>query len=372
MTTVVTAEPSVGKSESAPRISTTRAAALRLRAADHASPADRALVQRILREYFATTGGDDADARYRWLYLANPHGIARTYVAIEIASGEAVAITSLFPRRVRVGAREAMGAIGGDAFVTPRFRRRGLATQLHRLAHADLGTALSFMFGPPEPHNLKALLQAGAKLVGSVRRYTRPLRVAGLGMRLGALAPLSRLVAPLLSAAESRFTVEPMRAPFDARIDRVFRNVVEEGAGRSFHGVLPVRDAGFYAWRFGETAPGRQRGFVVMDGTTPVGTAALERFGRRAAIVDVTCAPGAFRGVVHALVHACKDADAVDLQIHVPSPRKEAELASLGFIPRVTKPFQVQSKDDYVDHAAITSPRAWHYTWGDGDVDHVL
>src|SRR6185369_10435684 len=121
-------------------------------------------------------GGPDPVRRYRWLYLDNPHGIARTYAAIA-KTGAPVAITSLFPRRVQVGSRVLTGAIGGDAYVTPRFRRRGLATDLHRLALASMDDGLSFMFGPPEPNNLRALLTAGSTITGAVRRYARPLRI---------------------------------------------------------------------------------------------------------------------------------------------------------------------------------------------------
>jgi hypothetical protein len=340
-----------------------------VRAADHGSPSDRAVVLRILREYFATKG-DDADARYRWLYLSNPHGIARTYVACDDSTGAAVGVTSLFPRRVHVGEHEVMGAIGGDAFVTPSHRRRGIVTALHRLALADLGERLAFMFGPPEPNNLRALLQAGATLTGSVRRYTRPLRIDGLGTRGARFGAVLRPLATIFSAPESRLSVEPMRTPFDPRVDVVWRSLLE--CGESARRVLPVRDASYYAWRFGSDAPGRQRGFVVLDGAAPIAVAALERARSRAAIVDVTCRPLALRGVVRALLQACGDADAVDIQIHVPSPMMETALASLGFVPRGTKPFQVQSKPSFEHHGLVTTPRAWHYTWGDGDVDHVL
>lgn len=341
-----------------------------IRAADHGSPTDRALVLHILREYFAATSGDNADARYQWLYLSNPHGIARTYLACDETTGAPVGITSLFPRRVRVGAHDVMGAIGGDAFVTPSHRRRGIVTALHRLAHADLGDQLAFMFGPPEPNNLRALLQAGAKLAGSVRRYTRPLRIDGLGTRgtryVSALRPLAKLFA----SPTSHLAVDAMREPSDPRVDVVWRALLDRS--ESARRVVPVRDAAFYAWRFGASAPGKQRGFVVLDGAVPIGIAAVERNGGRAAIVDVTCSSFRFRRVVRALLQACGDANAVDLQIHVPSPMKQAALVSLGFVSRGTKPFQVQSKDSFEHHALVTTPSAWHYTWGDGDVDHVL
>lgn len=340
------------------------------RPADHDSPTDRELVLRILREYFAATSGDDADARYHWLYLSNPHGTARTYLAIDQTTGAPVGITSLFPRRVRVGVHDAIGAIGGDAFVTPSHRRRGIVTALHRLAHADLGDQLAFMFGPPEPNNLRALLQAGAKLTGAVRRYTRALRIDGLGPRGARYASILRPLAKLFAPPKSPFSVETIREPFDPRVDAVWQSLLDRS--ESARRVIPVRDAAFYAWRFGASAPGRQRGVVVLDGAAPIAVGAIERAGDRAAIVDITCSELRFRSVVRALLQGCGDASAVDIQIHAPSAIKQAALASLGFVPRGTKAFQVQSKDSFEHHALVTTPSAWHYTWGDGDVDHVL
>ena len=59
-------------------------------------------------------------------------------VVVEKSSGDAVACTSLFPRRVLVQGRERIGAIGGDTFVLPRARRQGLATIMHCHTRAEM------------------------------------------------------------------------------------------------------------------------------------------------------------------------------------------------------------------------------------------
>ena len=109
----------------------------------------------------------DGVARYEHLYQSNPHGPALTWLAIETATGEAVACTSLFPRRVRVAGRERAGSIGGECYVEPRVRRQGLAVALHRASLALLREGgVEFMYGPPVPNTLAALLKAGSTLVG--------------------------------------------------------------------------------------------------------------------------------------------------------------------------------------------------------------
>ncbi len=350
------------------------AAPFHVRRANHGDAKDTEVVLSILREYFQTVpGGENAEARYRWLYLDNPAGLARTYLALDSADGAAVGITSLFPRAVQVGDQKVVGAIGGDAFVTPKFRRRGIVTQLHRLAHEDLDGGLAFMFGPPEPNNLRALLQAGAEITGSVRRYTRPLRTKGLG-RTAAHVParLRNALTWVLGPMRSKLTVERLDDKPDARVTEVWHSTVQAVKDEGL--VIPVRDADFYAWRFGCSVAGRQLGHIVLDRGRPIGVVALERSkdGRRVGIVDLTCPPAAFRSVLRGVLHANRDADAVEIQIHVPSRLKEANLASFGFIPRGTKPFQVQFKESYSGRAAITRADAWNYMWGDGDVDHVL
>lgn len=340
-----------------------------IRRIDHANPEDRSLALGILREYFASIPGKpDADARYQWLYLKNPSGLARTYVACAKDTGAAVGITSLFPRAVQVDGARLTGAIGGDGYVTPAFRRRGIVTVLHRMAHAEMDDGLSFMFGPPEPNNLRALLQSGALIVGGVRRFTRPLKTRGLGRRRRVPAVLTDVLDSLLSARSSRLKVETLGAGPDPRVDEVWRAAAKERSVR--RDVVPVRDAAHYAWRFGITGP--QRGVIITDRGRPVACAAIERLDGHVAVVDITCSTKLFRPVLGAILHACKGDDVVSIQVHVPSRRKELSLLASGFVPREVKPFQVQLPADHPNRASLTRPSAWHYMWGDGDLIDVL
>src|SRR5262245_32410123 len=88
-----------------------------------ATPSDRHLIKRTIAEYLPTV---DPTRRYDWLYLGNPHGTALTWLATDDASGELAGLTSFFPRRMIVDGVEACGALGGDGYVRPAFRRRGV------------------------------------------------------------------------------------------------------------------------------------------------------------------------------------------------------------------------------------------------------
>jgi hypothetical protein len=339
----------------------------RVRRIDHAVADDRRVILPLLREYFETIPGIDADARYKWLYLDNPAGIARTYAAC--AGDRAVGITSLFPRAIRVGGQNAIGAIGGDGYVTPSFRKRGVVTALHREAGLGMDAGLSFMFGPPEPANLRALVRAGAAVTGAVRRYTRPLKARALGRR-AARSPVAGVLDCLLRPRASGPHIERLGSAVDPRVDRVWEITMR---APERHGeVVPVADAAYYAWRYGLPAGGRQEGVLVLDEDQPVGVAALEWNGGRGAIVDVTCPRASFRRVVRALVASLVETDAVDIQIHVPCRAREIALLTLGFVPRGTKAFQVQLRGNDGAQALLTRPGAWKYMWGDGDLGHIL
>ncbi len=338
----------------------------RVRRIDHADAADRRLILPLLREYFETVPGIDADARYKWLYLENPAGLARTYAAY--VDDRAVGVTSLFPRAVRVGGRNAIGAIGGDGYVTPSFRRRGVVTALHREVGLGLDAGLSFMFGPPEPANLRALMRAGAVVTGSVRRYTRPLKARALGLR-AARVGFGGLLDWVLRPRPTALHAERLGTAVDPRVDRVWE--ATQRASECHGEVVPVADAAFYAWRFGIPSGGHQEGVLILDKDQPVGVAALEWHGGRGAIVDVTCPRAWFRRVVRALVASFVDTDAVDIQIHIPCRSRELALYTLGFVPQGTKPFQVQLRGGGAQ-GLLTRPSAWKYMWGDGDLDQVL
>jgi hypothetical protein len=338
-----------------------------VRRIDHTDAADRKLILPLLREYFEAIPEIDADARYQWLYVDNPAGLARTYAAC--VGDRAVGITSLFPRAVQVGGRNTMGAIGGDGYVTPSFRKRGVVTALHREAGLRMDAGLSCMFGPPEPANLRALLRAGSVVTGAVRRYARPLSARALGARAARL-PFVGVLDWLLRPRPSELHTEKLGSALDPRVDMVW-DATRRAAERK-NEVVPVADAAFYAWRFGLSAGGRQEGVLVLDKDQPVGVAALERRGGRSAIVDVSCPRASFRRVVRALVVSLAATDAVDIQIHIPCRARELALHTLGFVPRGTKPFQVQLRGSDKAQALLTRPAAWKYMWGDGDLEHVL
>ncbi len=221
-----------------------------------AGPRERANVLELLAEHMPEA---DAARRHEWLYERNPHGPALTMIAYDVASGDPAGITSVFPRRVLCAGKVVLGSIGGDGFVRPAFRRRGIASALHRACLAEMrGDGIEFMFGPPEPYNLRALVHVGSRIVTRVRRYVRP-RIAHRALRSFArLTPRTRARIVPLDGADPRVAEVWDRVAASASAHGEEASGAEQGS-RPAELVMPVRDPAQYAWRFGRTPAGRSR-----------------------------------------------------------------------------------------------------------------
>ncbi len=189
-------------------------------------------------------------------------------IAYEPRTGEPMGLTSLFPRRVLVRGHERIGSIGGDGYVRPKFRRRGVATALHRACFEAMHPhGVGFMFGAPVVNNLKALLRAGSRVVCDLQRFARP-----------ALAQRAVLA---LAGGRNAPHLEEMTWEHAPALDALWDRAKDERL------VMPVRDAAHLLWRFGDTPAGVQRGFVVFHGRELLAAVAIEQGDNCAGIVDL-------------------------------------------------------------------------------------
>lgn len=319
----------------------------------------------------------DSVARYEHLYRSNPHGSALTWLAIETATGEAVACTSLFPRRVRVAGRERAGSIGGDCYVEPRVRRQGLAVALHSASLAEMREGgIDFMYGPPVPNNLAALLKAGSTLVSEYRRWVRPVN-GGASVR----AVFSRRPRPLVArmigvplrlldrvgrSSMRGFSVEEV-GKFGVEFDDLFERVAPT------HTIACVRDSAYLAWRY--AAPRQQVPLAMRRRGELVGLVVMEMDQERAALVDVfTSTDAASTDVALRLAMdyaAARGCFSIEVNATERSPVAR-RLARLGYISRGARGFQVAVSplDEQVD--VLVAAGSWHLMEADKDLDTVF
>ena len=153
----------------------------------------------------------DTARRQEWLYRANPDGAAVTVLATDEDSGELAGMTSAFPRRMQVQGRIVLGALGGDGWVRPQFRRRGIGSLMHLASRAALAArGIEMLFGTPSPANATALRMAGGRDVTTLRRWVRPLLARRLGID-GLLRGLSHPLERLRSRASLSRVLPPAR-----------------------------------------------------------------------------------------------------------------------------------------------------------------
>jgi GNAT superfamily N-acetyltransferase len=343
-----------------------------IRTANHG---DREHVIKLMGKIYA----GDMQQRYTWLYENNPHGDALMWIAIERESGEAVGCTSIFPRRVMVDGRERIGGIGGDCFIEPRVRRQGLATALHAVSFAQMRErGVDFMYGPPTPNNLGALVKAGSHLVTNYKRWVRPLtsrgayraafsRVPTKGQ--AQLAHIPIMVFDRLTKSDaSGFTVEEVY-DFGVEFDAMFERAATQ------HKVACVRMRDYLAWRYLDAPARRQTPLAVRQGGELVGFVAMERAGEFAAIADLFSAPDA--KTMDAILQLAIDyAGAAGCSVLEMSTTQDSALARRlrrhGFIGREERGFQVAVENDDPQIDALIDAQSWHFTEADQDMDRVF
>ena len=319
-----------------------------------ATPADRPEIEALIAEMIP---GCDVEERWRWLYATNPGGPAVTWLAIA-PTGEVAGCTSFFPFRLWLDGDEIRAALGGDGYVRPAFRRRGLGGLLHDASRREMPEhRITCMYGAPGAMNLTPLKHGGSREVGLVGRYVRPLRVGPslIGSFVG------RMTRPRTAG-----TLEPMTER-DPRIDRIWAEAKRELR------LAAIRDAGFYQWRFRDAPAQREPAYVIVEDHQPIGACALESLngGNELHIVDVVPVPGKWHACLEAIVrHASEHtrARSVSAKLFTIDARRRRMWQS-GFLERDTKPFLCMIHKD--GDRRLLDPQRWFYTGADSDLDSL-
>jgi GNAT superfamily N-acetyltransferase len=321
----------------------------------------------------------DMSRRYSWLYENNPHGEALTWLALERETGEAVGCTSVFPRRVMVDGRERIGGIGGDCVIEPRVRRQGLATALHAASFTQMRhRGVDFMYGPPTPNNLGALVKAGSHLVTNYRRWVRPLTSRGAYRAAfsrvptkseAQLAHIPIMVFDRLTKSDARGLKVEEVFDFDVEFDAMFERAA---AG---HKVACVRNHDYLQWRYLDAPAHRQTPLAVRNSGELVGFLAIERLGECAAIADLFCPrdPKLMDAILQLAIEFSSSAGCSVLEFStVQDSALARRLLRHGFIGREERGFQVAAENDDPQIDSLISSSAWHFTEADQDMDRVF
>ena len=315
-------------------------------------------VAQLIREMIP---GVAADRRLAWLYERNPAGRALTWIASE--NGEVAGCTSYFPWKLQLDGQIVQCALGGDGYVRPKFRRRGLGALLHDAARSDMQHfGIGCMYGAPGAMNLTPLKHAGSREVGHVSRWARPLRGAALGIKR---APFDTMIGNML---RPRFVPRlDAMAPGDERVDAVWH-----AFGPTVK-LAAIRNSTFYTWRFLSGPAQKEPAFIILDKERPIGACALELMneGRSVRIVDLMAIPGAWHRCLSAIAAHVADTTAaqfVDIKLMALDGRRR-HMWRAGFTERDSKPFLVVIPKD--GDRRFLDPMRWFYCGADADLDSL-
>lgn len=323
-----------------------------------AGPGERSAIEAAVAELLP---GIDVARRHRWLYDENPHGRALTWIARDGATGEVAGVTSFFPRRIVAQGREVMAALGGDCYVRPAFRRRGIASALHGASRRDMPRfGIEVMFGTPTAGNVTPLAQHRTRDVVEVVRYVRPVGGAALGLS----SRLDFVMRRVLQPRSRGLVLDPFRER-DPRVDGIWEQTRPE------LGIATVRDAEFYDWRFRRSPSQQQHPFVVLDRGRPIAACALGRAGRRLCVVDLLAPRRAWPNALAAIVASANGCDTVELRL----ARADADargIWKLGFVARDAKQLNIMVPEGSPHEAVYFDGSRWFYTWSESDMDRPL
>src|SRR5208283_3038385 len=146
--------------------------------------ADREELFRVLKRNLQDVSHE---VRFSWLYLENPAGRARTWF-IRDSTGDAVGVTSLFPRAVWLAGTPAVCGQVGDFGVDIGFRSLGPATMLQRATFEPvLRGDLAFCYDcPPHEKGMAMFYRLGMKENCRMQWHVKLLRTdRQLGRVLG-------------------------------------------------------------------------------------------------------------------------------------------------------------------------------------------
>lgn len=313
-----------------------------------AEPADR---PHIFTAVQALMPGVDVERRHRWLYDDNPHGPTFTWIATDDATGAVAGVTSLFSRRMIIGAREVVGVLGGDGYVHPAFRRRGIATAMHGASRRLMKECgIEVMFGTPLDANRTPLAQHQTEDVVEIVRYVRPVGCRAFGLPQA----LDVLVRPLLRPRCGGLGFESMQG-CDRRVDALWDQTRPELE------IATVRDSAFYDWMFRRNPLGDPEPVIVTDYGRPIAACALQRSGRCLRVFDLLAPLAAWPRVLGAIIGGADGFDTVEFKLG----RDGAEargLARHGFLARGAKPLNVMVPDGSPYRTSYFDATRWFFT----------
>lgn len=342
---------------------------------DRFRPDDRRGIEQLYRRTFGTHAADAIRLRWEWA-SRNPANTAPQPAYLVVREGPTViAAAPMLPVRVSIRGLDADGAWAEDPLVAAERQRRGLGESLLRAWDRQSGVALG------------AGLSEGTRFLLEKMHWPRPVPLSCVVKPLSRRAlriatwpmPVNRLISAVTlpyvrvvaRARPLREQVEVVRR-FTRDIDRLWERVAPR------LDLAVRRDSAYLNWKYSEPPHVRYRVALLRRDDEPHGYAVYrhqrEPQGRVTTIVDFLADPSDERGLKTLLRWVDREArgeDSDKIRCYVQHAKFRRVLRRSGYFAVKSnvllnaKVNAVQVPDDFYEKT-----EGWHFTLGDGDLDH--
>jgi hypothetical protein len=342
---------------------------------DRFRPDDRRGVEQLYRRTYGTEAADAIRLRWDWA-RRNPANTSSEPPYLIVREGPTViAAAPLMPVRISLRGLESDGAWSADPLVAAERQRRGLGESLLRAWDRESGVALGGALSEGTRFLLEKIRWPQAVTLPCVVKplSRRALRIPGWPMPVNRLVsavtlPFVRIVA---RARPLREQIEVVRR-FGRDIDRLWERVAPR------LDLAVRRDSAYLNWKYIEPPHVRYSIAILRRDEEPHGYAVYRHLrepqGRVTQIVDFLVDPDDERGLKTLLRWIDREARAEDsdkIRCYVLHTRFRRVLRRSGFfvvksnVLLNAKVNAVQVPPDFYEDTD-----GWHFTWGDGDLDH--
>lgn len=333
--------------------------------------ADRDMMVETFRRYLNSAYDQ---ARFDWLYNANPYGRARAWIAEEKGTNTIVGVASAFPRVFYVEDKEIKGWILGDFCITDTHRSLGPALQLQRVClRESVNDGAAFCYDFPSQQMLAVYRRLGIASFGQMIRLVKPLRIDKKVKEFVKIPVvdqgLSFIGNSLLALADFRHSSnDPLSIGFHEGPcgDEFSGLAVRIG---SQHGSAMKRTADYLNWRYRDCPLANYELLAVRkEGRLEAYALFLQR-AETGILVDLFGTNVSYiRELLTVLITLLRkrgiggvDVSLSDTHIYLPV------LLKLGFIRREISPFIVRTDSSMVRLKNLNEGRAWLFMAGDRD-----
>ena len=305
---------------------------------------DRRVIIELVARYL---NARSTELRYEWMYLKNPNGPARVWLAEDGSDGRVVGMASAFPRRMVYRGHDILGWVLGDFCIAEGRRTLGPAMQLQRAIVDDVNSGMADLFYDfPSRAMMAVYRRLGIDYTRELVRFTKLLRIDGWTERaisgsypVRAISKAGNVVLRLLDSVQT--------GDRSISVDEVVGHEVGEEYGHVWtqaeeqFGLCVRRSAQYLSWRYLQNPGGVTTMLAARRNGKLLGFSVAAQEGRSALLLD--CVVGGDQGAAKAMLRTMsaqfRDQGLERLDVSTfPGTWWANQLAGLGFVPRESSP----------------------------------